>query len=299
VPAEADAPQTCAPAGSPCVLLPTASAATTDGDWRGELVESVAGSARPLDDGSFRYTTAGVAVFSGTIEGCGSGTLTIASNADRSIGAAADDPADASSWWIVDGGGSGDLAEASGRGTFSGGITDAGFTSQYEGTFSCTGGAPGPTDESSTGGSSSTFTFDLPVAAAGTPTCTSDGAGCVASQGTTTELTGDWTGTAAIGVGVVAQPDEPSSVITDGLLVFDGEIAACGTGTVVLRRFVDLTIDPATFATGAELVETSSWRIVEGYGTGQLATVAGSGTVSTVSDGSSLTATYTGEVSCG
>ncbi len=105
---------------------------------------------------------------------------------------------------------------------------------------------------------------------------------------TTATVSGDLTGsTVSHSAGTLVGTEFAAS----DTLIFTGTVAGCGTGTLVL---LSLGRGSTTGTT------TSNWTIAEGFGTGDLVHVTGTGTttVPPASEGST-SATLTGRLTCG
>jgi hypothetical protein len=87
----------------------------------------------------------------------------------------------------------------------------------------------------------------------------------------TTQATGDLTGTMWY---VFGSSEHPSGLASGGITavsisLFSGTVTPCGTGTAVIA---ESTTDPAGDGQGV-------WRVLDGYGTGELSKLTGSGTI--------------------
>ena len=110
---------------------------------------------------------------------------------------------------------------------------------------------------------------------------------CMIPLSVTGTYTGDLSGTSiSHGAGALVG----TKYAAGGTLIFTGAVAGCGTGTMVI-------VDTGVGSTDG--TATSEWEIVDGFGSGDLARVQGSGTTTTAksSDGS-FTATLTGRITC-
>ena len=67
--------------------------------------------------------------------------------------------------------------------------------------------------------------------------------------------------------------------------IFRGSIKGCGTGTMVM--FVTIVAEPK--------VGTGEWRVVDGFGTGDLENVSGHGTAA----GAGFSSDWQGVIDCG
>ncbi len=105
-------------------------------------------------------------------------------------------------------------------------------------------------------------------------------------------MTGDLQGTSVqAGVGRLSTDPAAPGYAATALDIFRGTVTGCGEGTLVLRSTSML----------AGTVLTQQWEVVEGYGSGALSAVRGSGTGTATrnSDGTYGGGTGTGTISCG
>jgi hypothetical protein len=160
-----------------------------------------------------------------------------------------------------------------------------------EGSAAVSSRAPASTAAASTTaeerGQEITATSTAGTTTIGDPVC-DEAQHCIYPLTVTATVSGDLTGTTvAHSAGALVGTDFAAS----DTLLFHGTISGCGTGTLVLLG----TGRGSTTGT-----TTSAWTIAEGFGTGDLVAVTGSGTTSVppVSSGST-SATLTGRITCG
>ena len=87
----------------------------------------------------------------------------------------------------------------------------------------------------------------------------------------------------------VATASSSGALAVSRMDILTGTIAGCGTGTLVLRMTEDLGPSP----------KPSRWSVVEGFGTGDLASVRGQGDGIGAQTPDGLTTTLTGWLRCG
>jgi hypothetical protein len=122
--------QTCADAGTPCVL-PARGSQTWSGDLEGNVLSLTGGTAH--SSSGVRFVAARLDVFTGTVKGCGTGSFVLVGreivNATEGGGAGE----------IVDGFGTGDLANLTGTFEGEGGVVGDGIQVEWRGELKCEG----------------------------------------------------------------------------------------------------------------------------------------------------------------
>jgi hypothetical protein len=265
--------------------LPYTQTGTTTGSFRGRITGA---GAVVLDHGRFAGAT--TFVFRGAIDSCGVGTLVLRRWEEGTLGTT-----DLTGTWeIASGFGTGQLAEVSGSGTIAAGAARAGveISSTLHGHVACRDDvAPiHPSPKPLHGGRRVRAEATTAPPSLGTPACDTEGA-CVYPSTQQTHYAGSIDGTGhAAGAGyTTALPGGRFAYAATALSIITGAIDKCGTGTVVSRSRSEFD--------GEQL--TTTWELVQGFGTGALASARGRGTARGVreADGS-YEATFTGKISC-
>ena len=171
------------------------------------------------------------------------------------------------------------------------------------------------TNSASTTSASTATTAPAATAATGDPTefvvsyadteapgpvvCAQPPDSCVTSRMSAAALptTGDWVGTVVSATGNATVGD---LVVGNGLIAFNGSVAPCGTGTVLLTVLTVRGPIP-TPVPGMEIpFESTPLNIVPGTGTGDLTGLTGSGTASAILTPTfGVDVTYALDVDCG
>jgi hypothetical protein len=111
------------------------------------------------------------------------------------------------------------------------------------------------------------FVMRGPVPTLGNPFCDAEQR-CLLPGTRATTYEGDWVGTGIVAGAAAARSDGHFAGTQTWL--FSGSVEPCGSGTMVLAV--------TETGNGPELTAEGSWRIVAGFGTGDLTDVSGRGT---------------------
>ena len=271
-------------------LFPYRQDAIATGDVEGKAT-SAGDAAAPPSGKPNTYASIMTSVFTGRFASCGSGTAIIrrVESVDPETGAWS------GHWQLVRGFGTGGLTALTGSGDIElpTPTSSADLPSRFVGDVSCNGDRDATAPVAARDGDASTITFhsatDIPALA---PTvCDADNS-CVWPTTLRESMTGDLQGTSVqAGVGRLSTDPAAPGYAATALDIFRGTVTGCGEGTLVLRSTSML----------AGTVLTQQWEVVEGYGSGALSAVRGSGTGTATrkSDGTYGGGTGTGTISCG